>query len=76
MMHVGKDCNRYQFECHNVDRPLVSECIAVYDTCDGIVQCNDGSDEFSCPSLEGLLFVSLTVALALSCRLFAILMCF
>lgn len=56
-MHAGQDCNRYQFECHNVDDPTLSECIAIYDACDGIDQCSDGSDEAtaSCLSQQGSL---------------------
>ncbi|KAF7487606.1 hypothetical protein SSS_08672 [Sarcoptes scabiei] len=38
-------CRHYQFECRNN-----SECIAIYNVCDGIVQCSDGSDES--PDLE------------------------
>lgn len=30
----------YQYECRNS-----SECIAIYNVCDGITQCSDGSDE-------------------------------
>jgi len=33
------DCGRYQFHCNS------GECIAIYDTCNGIPQCKDGSDE-------------------------------
>ncbi|KAH9422111.1 AP-2 complex subunit sigma [Dermatophagoides pteronyssinus] len=33
-------CRHYQFECRNN-----SECIAIYNVCDGIAQCSDGSDE-------------------------------
>lgn len=33
-------CRHYQFECRNN-----SECIAIYNVCDGIPQCSDGSDE-------------------------------
>jgi len=33
------ECSRYQFHCHS------GECIAIYDTCNGIPQCKDGSDE-------------------------------
>eukprot|EP00090_Calanus_glacialis_P038033 TRINITY_DN6626_c0_g1_i1.p1 TRINITY_DN6626_c0_g1~~TRINITY_DN6626_c0_g1_i1.p1 ORF type:complete len:487 (-),score=81.62 TRINITY_DN6626_c0_g1_i1:105-1565(-) len=33
------ECGRYQFHCHS------GECIAIYDTCNGIPQCKDGSDE-------------------------------
>lgn len=33
-------CRHYQFECRNN-----SECIAIYNVCDGIPQCADGSDE-------------------------------
>ncbi|EDV58981.1 actin cytoskeleton-regulatory complex protein pan1 [Drosophila erecta] len=32
-------CGRFQFTCHS------GECIAVYNACDGIPQCEDGSDE-------------------------------
>ncbi|KAH9406614.1 AP-2 complex subunit sigma [Tyrophagus putrescentiae] len=34
-------CRHYQFEC----RTNNSECIAIYNVCDGIPQCSDGSDE-------------------------------
>lgn len=40
-------CSRFQFECHS------SECIAIYNACDGIPQCADGSDEapeLGCPA--------------------------
>ncbi|CAG4967042.1 unnamed protein product [Colias eurytheme] len=40
-------CSRYQFECR-----VGGECIAVYNACDGIAQCADGSDEapeLGCP---------------------------
>ncbi|KAF8793448.1 Low-density lipoprotein receptor-related like protein [Argiope bruennichi] len=33
-------CHHYQFKCANS-----SECIAIYNVCDGIPQCPDGSDE-------------------------------
>ncbi|KAI1302422.1 hypothetical protein HDE_02513 [Halotydeus destructor] len=33
-------CQHYQFACRNT-----SDCIAVYNVCDGIPQCPDGSDE-------------------------------
>ena len=61
---AGQDCNRYQFECHNVDRPMRSECIAVYDACDGVVQCSDGSDEISCQNQQGSFSLLLTVTVA------------
>ncbi|XP_037038004.1 uncharacterized protein LOC119075630 [Bradysia coprophila] len=38
-------CSRFQFQCHS------GECIAIYNACDGIPQCMDGSDEGSeCPA--------------------------
>ncbi|KAF5273886.1 hypothetical protein FQA39_LY01001 [Lamprigera yunnana] len=38
-------CSRYQFECRST-----KECIGIYNACDGIPQCADGSDEG--PELE------------------------
>lgn len=40
-----RKCSRFQFECRST-----SECIAIYNACDGIPQCADGSDE--APELE------------------------
>ncbi|GAB0098372.1 uncharacterized protein DMENIID0001_140940 [Sergentomyia squamirostris] len=38
-------CSRFQFACHS------GECLAVYNACDGIPQCEDGSDEGpECPA--------------------------
>jgi len=39
-MCLDSRCLHYQFECRNN-----SECIAIYNVCDGITQCSDGSDE-------------------------------
>ncbi|GJQ84036.1 hypothetical protein Trydic_g10500 [Trypoxylus dichotomus] len=44
---VESTCSRFQFECRSN-----SECIAIYNACDGIPQCSDGSDEapeLGCP---------------------------
>ena len=41
-----------------------SECIAVYDACDGVVQCSDGSDEISCQNQQGSFSLLLTVTVA------------
>lgn len=41
-------CSRNQFECRKS-----GECIAIYNTCDGIPQCSDHSDEdaeLGCPT--------------------------
>lgn len=35
-----RKCSRFQFECKST-----RECIAIYNACDGIPQCPDGSDE-------------------------------
>ncbi|KAF2365755.1 Low-density lipoprotein (LDL) receptor class A repeat [Trinorchestia longiramus] len=45
----SRQCTRQQFECHS------GECIAIYDACNGIPQCEDGSDEgaeLNCPSTQ------------------------
>uniref|UniRef100_A0A0A9VV93 Low-density lipoprotein receptor-related protein 11 n=1 Tax=Lygus hesperus TaxID=30085 RepID=A0A0A9VV93_LYGHE len=45
-----RGCKRNQFECHST-----GECIAIYNACDGIPQCSDGSDEspeLGCPALQ------------------------
>jgi len=34
------------FQCHN------GECVSVYDLCDAVRDCDDGSDEEDCPSPE------------------------
>nr|XP_045591793.1 uncharacterized protein LOC123753886 [Procambarus clarkii] len=49
----ARKCSRFQFECHS------GECIAIYNACDGIPQCQDNSDEdpaLGCPpaSTEGV----------------------
>uniref|UniRef100_A0A182SS67 MANEC domain-containing protein n=1 Tax=Anopheles maculatus TaxID=74869 RepID=A0A182SS67_9DIPT len=40
----SQQCGHFEFPCHS------GECIAVYNVCDGIPQCEDGSDEGAeCP---------------------------
>ncbi|XP_045485598.1 uncharacterized protein LOC111003715 isoform X2 [Pieris rapae] len=44
-------CSRYQFAC-----ATGGECVAVYNACDGVPQCADGSDEapeLACPQAPG-----------------------
>nr|XP_040234686.2 trithorax group protein osa isoform X2 [Anopheles coluzzii] len=41
---AAQQCGHFEFPCHS------GECIAVYNVCDGIPQCEDGSDEGAeCP---------------------------
>lgn len=43
-----RKCSIYQFQCRST-----SDCIAIYNACDGIAQCADGSDEaveLGCPN--------------------------
>ncbi|XP_058061776.1 uncharacterized protein LOC131212067 [Anopheles bellator] len=46
-------CGHFEFSCHS------GECIAVYNVCDGIPQCEDGSDEGAdCPQKNSASIVS------------------
>lgn len=46
----GQDCSHFEFECANDGQPMTfPQCVALYDTCDGIEHCSDGSDERQCP---------------------------
>ncbi|XP_030759290.1 low-density lipoprotein receptor-related protein 11 isoform X2 [Sitophilus oryzae] len=48
----SRKCSRFQFECRST-----GECIAIYNACDGIPQCADGSDEaheLGCPAVEAV----------------------
>lgn len=45
---IKTSCSRNQYECQ-----ASGDCIAIYNVCDGIPQCSDGSDEaieLSCPT--------------------------
>ena len=55
MLPSGKICSRFEFECANRGQPLTyPQCVAIYDTCDGIEHCEDGSDEQNCPGGPGI----------------------
>uniref|UniRef100_A0A182M6E8 MANSC domain-containing protein n=1 Tax=Anopheles culicifacies TaxID=139723 RepID=A0A182M6E8_9DIPT len=44
LLMPAQQCGHFEFPCHS------GECIAVYNVCDGIPQCEDGSDEGAeCP---------------------------
>lgn len=46
---IGITCKHFEFQCHSVGNE--GGCIGIYNVCDGIPQCEDGSDEGSeCPS--------------------------
>ncbi|KAK6636093.1 hypothetical protein RUM43_009745 [Polyplax serrata] len=52
LVSESQQCSRYQFECR-----ASGECIAIYNACDGIPQCSDGSDEapeLDCPTISGI----------------------
>lgn len=43
-------CGRFQFQCKS------GECLAIYNACDGIPQCEDGSDET--PAVRRIFFIT------------------
>lgn len=42
-MIIVSGCSPYEFECES------GMCVDIRSQCDGIVHCNDGSDEHHCP---------------------------
>ncbi|XP_049282545.1 chromodomain-helicase-DNA-binding protein 7 [Anopheles funestus] len=49
----AQQCGHFEFPCHS------GECIAVYNVCDGIPQCEDGSDEGAeCPQKSSAPIIS------------------
>ncbi|XP_063701322.1 uncharacterized protein LOC134831510 [Culicoides brevitarsis] len=45
--NVQGNCKRFEFECHTPG--IEGGCIAIYNVCNGIPQCEDASDETDCP---------------------------
>ncbi|CAH0554977.1 unnamed protein product [Brassicogethes aeneus] len=56
--HPPRKCSRFQFECRST-----RECIAIYNACDGVPQCADGSDEapeLECPPADPVLVMTVS----------------
>uniref|UniRef100_A0A182JW16 MANSC domain-containing protein n=1 Tax=Anopheles christyi TaxID=43041 RepID=A0A182JW16_9DIPT len=50
LLPAVQQCGHFEFPCHS------GECIAVYNVCDGIPQCEDGSDEgVECPQKNAII---------------------
>lgn len=58
---ASASCSKFQFTCSN------GECIAIYDACDGMAHCSDGSDESNCGQASNGEFIMFFILSMLVC---------